>query len=265
MPLTEPYVRVTHTAPWIDRSDPSTSWADTGGSRVASVTPAPEPVVFLFLALCGRRLRRPDASGGSVVPPPKGLSANTRPNCRGPVFLNPSLPSLHRLSQVSLLIWRDPTSPWASSGCRCLLPVYRSRGPTWISLSKNTECPVTPAPLTAPASVGFWASRSQTRSPGRSGLLRGSLSFGATVRLELLPHTASRRQGLASHDGSPACSCLWLAVATNSPREGLSPPIQCPCQAHPRLSQNRTCGPRIRLLGSIDQNPSTSWADTGGE
>jgi hypothetical protein len=104
VPLTEPYVRVTHTAPWIDRSDPSTSWADTGGSRVASVTPATEPVVFLFLALCGRRLRRPDASGGSVVPPPEGLSANARPNCRGPVFLNPSLPSLRRLSPVSPLL-----------------------------------------------------------------------------------------------------------------------------------------------------------------
>src|ERR1700727_2237576 len=38
--------------------------------------------------------------------------------------------------------------------------------------------------------------------------------------------------GLASLDGIAACSCLWLAVATNSPREGLSPPIQCPCQAH---------------------------------
>src|SRR5882672_2580639 len=25
---------------------------------------------------------------------------------------------------------------------------------------------------------------------------------------------------------------LQLAVATNAPREGLSPPIQCPCQAH---------------------------------
>ena len=33
---------------------------------------------------------------------------------------------------------------------------------------------------------------------------------------------------------SPACSCLRLAVATNSPRKGLSPPIQCPCQAHLR-------------------------------
>src|SRR5271170_2630832 len=39
--------------------------------------------------------------------------------------------------------------------------------------------------------------------------------------------------GLASLDGITACSCLWLAVATNTPREGLSPPIQCPCQAHP--------------------------------
>src|SRR6266700_5097476 len=31
---------------------------------------------------------------------------------------------------------------------------------------------------------------------------------------------------------STACSCLRLAVATNLPREGLTPPIQCPCQAH---------------------------------
>jgi hypothetical protein len=30
----------------------------------------------------------------------------------------------------------------------------------------------------------------------------------------------------------PACSCLQLAVATNSLRRGLSPPIQCPCLAH---------------------------------
>src|ERR1700689_1791045 len=49
--------------------------------------------------------------------------------------------------------------------------------------------------------------------------------------LGLLPHTASRRQDLASHDGSPPRGCLWLTVAPNAPREGLSPPIQCPCQA----------------------------------
>jgi len=33
----------------------------------------------------------------------------------------------------------------------------------------------------------------------------------------------------------------------------------------PRLSQNRTCGPRIRLLGSVYQNPSDCWADAVGE
>src|ERR1700676_3446076 len=40
--------------------------------------------------------------------------------------------------------------------------------------------------------------------------------------------------GLASLDGIAACSCLWLAVATNTPREGIAPPRQCPCQAHLR-------------------------------
>src|SRR5271166_5431338 len=69
--------------------------------------------------------------------------------------------------------------------------------------------------------------------PGRSGLHRDYLSFGAAVRLGLLPHTASRRQGRRLTTATTACSCLWLAVATISPREGLSPPIQCPCQAHP--------------------------------
>ena len=33
----------------------------------------------------------------------------------------------------------------------------------------------------------------------------------------------------------------------------------------PRLSQNRTCGPRIRLLGSVYQNTSDCWADAVGE
>jgi hypothetical protein len=76
--------------------------------------------------------------------PPKGCRRT-----RGPIAVVPSfsihLPLLYRLSPASLLLWRDPTSPWASSGCRCLLPVYRSRGPAWISLSNSTECPVTPA------------------------------------------------------------------------------------------------------------------------
>jgi hypothetical protein len=38
--------------------------------------------------------------------------------------------------------------------------------------------------------------------------------------------------------GHAACSCLRLTVATNSPRKGLPPPIQCPCRAHlPALRQ----------------------------
>src|SRR5450830_751502 len=211
--------------------------ATSSSSRLVSATPVPGPLVFLLLALCSRKPRRSDASEDLAVPPPEGLSANTRFNCRGPVFLNPSLPLLDRLSPASLLIRRDPTSAWASTRRRCLLQVYRSRGPTQISLGKNTGCPAAPAPITASASVGFWASRSKTRSPGRSGLLRSSLSFGATVCLGLLPHTASRRQQIAvSRRRSTACSCLWLAVATNSPREGLTPPIQCPCQAHLRCA-----------------------------
>src|SRR5208282_2541631 len=124
------------------------------------------------------------------------------------------------------------TSAWTSSRRRCLLQVYRSRGPTQTSPGKNTGCPAAPAPITAPASVGFWASRLETRSPGRSGLHRGSLAFGAAVRLGLLLHTASRRQLWRLPTAVTACSCLQLAVATNSPRKGLSPPIQCPCQAH---------------------------------
>src|ERR1700684_1276018 len=168
--------------------------ATSSSSRLVSTTPVPGPLVFLLLALCSRKPRRSDASEGLAAPPPEGLSANTRFNCRGPVFLNPSLPLLYRLSPASLLIRRDPTSAWASTRRRCLLRVYRSRGPSQISLGKNTGCPAAPAPITAPASVGFWASRLETRSPGRSGLHRGSLAFGAAVRLGLLLHTASRRQ-----------------------------------------------------------------------
>src|SRR5450759_2021005 len=137
--------------------------ATSSSSRLLSTTPGPGPLVFLLLALCSRKPRRSDASEGLVVPPPEGLSANTRLNCRGPVFLNPSLPLLDRLSPASLLIRRDPTSAWASTRRRCLLQVYRSRGPTQISLGKNTGCPAAPAPITASASVGFWASRSMPR------------------------------------------------------------------------------------------------------
>jgi predicted DNA-binding WGR domain protein len=39
-------------------------------------------------------------------------------------------------------------------------------------------------------------------------------------------------KSVVSRDTQPACSCLQLAVATNSLRRGLSPPIQGPCLAH---------------------------------
>src|SRR5271168_1816537 len=91
----------------------------------------------------------------------------------------------------------------------------------------------------------------------RPGLLRGSLTFGAAVRLGLLPHTASRRQRWRLTTAGTACSCLRLAVATTSPREGLSPPIQCPCQAH--LRRLRFPNWRGRRPGS----PSSSARSAG--
>jgi hypothetical protein len=191
--------------------------ATVSSSRAVSTTPVPGPLVFLLLALCSRKLRRSDASEGSVVPPPEGLSANTRLSCRGPVFLNPSLPLLHRLSPASALLRRDPTSAWASAGRRCLLPAYRlgyqaharrgdPHGPMQTSQGKDTGCTAAPVPNTAPTSVGFWASRSLARSPDRPGLLRASLSFAAAARLGLPPHTASQHVQLPS-----ACGCYQLA------------------------------------------------------
>ena len=104
---------------------------------------------------------------------------------------------------------------------RCLLPAYRSRGPMHISQGKDTECTAAPGLNTAPISVGFRALR--------------SLAQGFTfVRCCSMP-PASSPHGLAAPGlgrlttAIPACSCLQLAVATNSLRRGLPPPIQCPC------------------------------------
>src|SRR5271165_5513047 len=193
------------------------SVAASSSSRLVSAALALGPLVLLRLAFCSRKLRRSDASERSCFPPPEGLSANTKLNCRGPFFLNPSPPLLRWLSPASSLLWGDPTSAWASSRRRCLLRVYRSRGPTQTSLGKFTGCPAAPAPNTAPASNGFWASRFQTRLPGRSGLHRG-LPF---VRCCGSPRTSSPH-GLtapapASHDGEdcvqlpPARGCYHLA------------------------------------------------------
>jgi len=86
---------------------------------------------------------------------------------------------------------------WDVGGRRFLLPAYRSRGPQQISRGKNTECTAAAALITAPVSVGFWASRYEARSPDRIGLFKGLLAFGAAVRLRLLPHTTSRHQRIA--------------------------------------------------------------------
>ena len=137
--------------------------ATASSNRLASATPVPGPLVVLLLALCSRKLRRSDASDSSVSPLPEGLSANARLNCRGPVFLNPSPPLLHRLSPASSLLRGDPTSVGASFRRRCLLRVYRSRGPPQTSPGKVHWMSRRSRPPTTPASIGFWASRSKTR------------------------------------------------------------------------------------------------------
>ena len=52
----------------------------------------------------------------------------------------------------------------------------------------------------------------------------------------------------------PACSCLQLAVATNSLRRGLSPPIQCPCLAH----QGQALRVAAKSAAILDRH-STRW------
>ena len=74
-----------------------------------------------------------------------------------------------------------------------------------------------------------------------------SLSFGAAVCLRLPPHTTSQRKLSRLATDHATCSCLRLTVATNSPRKGLSPPIQCPCRAH----QSCIAGSRLFVQTSI--------------
>jgi hypothetical protein len=69
--------------------------------------------------------------------------------------------------------------------------------------------------------------------PACSGLhLRSVLRF-ASGFFPTRPRGASSTRLTTDH---AACSCLRLTVATNSLRKGLSPPIQCPCQAHLRFA-----------------------------
>jgi hypothetical protein len=212
-----------------------------------STTPVPGPVVFLLLALCSRKSRRSDASEGAGVPLPEGLSANTKVNCRGPVFLNPSLPWLNRLSPASTLLRRDPTSAWASSRRRCLLRVYRSGAPQRVSAMDAARAdpprppwvrtldvpqPPLPLPLRPRLDFGLRVRRhAHPAGPACSGVHFRSVPRFASGFFPTRPRGANDCRLTTA---APACSCLRLAVATNPPREGLSPPIQCPCQAHLR-------------------------------
>src|SRR5277367_3080009 len=143
-PLTEPDVRASHPALWIDisevqrelnrnlrrvkvvpqgfeRGHPSGEPCRRIGSRhcpnvglhpcslasssrLVSAAPASGPIVFLRFAFCNRKFRGADASERSAFPSPEGLSASTKLNCRGPVFLNPSPPWLRWLSPASSLL-----------------------------------------------------------------------------------------------------------------------------------------------------------------
>ena len=116
---------------------------------------------------------------------------------------------------------------------RCLLPAYRSRGPMQISQGKDTECTAAPGPqyrsdLGWISGVAFLGTLTRSARP---------VQGFTCVRCCSMP-PASSPHGLAAPGlgrlttAIPACSCLQLAVATNSLRRGLPPPIQCPCLAH---------------------------------
>jgi hypothetical protein len=128
------------------------------------------------------------------------------------------------------------------------------------SLGKSTGCPAA-TPLTAPASVGFWPLRLETRSPGRSGLLRGSLTFGAAVCLGLLLHTASRRQGRRLTTASP-CVQLPPARGCDQPaprRTFTSNPVPMPGTPPQRQSMERIGGePFNRDRNAVQTKPATS-------
>jgi hypothetical protein len=130
-------------------------------------------------------------------------------------------------------------------------PQFQSRNVTQASLGKFDRLPRTPAGSTALVFDGCGLRDQSPARPRRvhigvcgrrvrrhadpAGPACSGVHFRSVPRFAsgFFPHGLTA-PGLASLDGIAACSCLWLAVATNTPREGLSPPIQCPCQAHLR-------------------------------
>jgi len=58
----------------------------------------------------------------------------------------------------------------------------------------------------------------------------------------------------------PACSCLQLAVATNSLRRGPSPPIQCPCLAHQGRALRVAAKKRPSLTATARDRERCLWS-----
>src|SRR5207245_1275406 len=89
-------------------------------ATVVQVAGSVRPLPF---AVCNRYRFPRDSSRGTRSLSPFGLSASAKVSCRGPVLLNPSPPSLHRLSPAS--------SPRALTG---------SRSCSWLTVASNRPC-----------------------------------------------------------------------------------------------------------------------------
>src|SRR5271167_1504787 len=202
-PLTEPDVRASHPALWIDisevqrelnrnlrrvkvvpqgfeRGHPSGEPCRRIGSRhcpnvglhpcslasssrLVSAAPASGPIVFLRFAFATESFAARMRPSAQPFRPPKGCRRT-----RSSIAVVPSF-SIHLLlgsagfrqppryyEEIRLLRGRRPVVV-ASFGSTA------RGGPTQTSLGNDTGCPAAPAPTTAPASNGFWASRSKTR------------------------------------------------------------------------------------------------------
>src|SRR5271156_656006 len=160
-PLTEPDVRATHPALWIDISEVQREL----NRNLRAVKPRRRrdrsfSRASLFATESFAARMRPSAQ---PFRPPKGCR-RTRSSIAGvPSF------SIHLLlgsagfrqppryyEEIRLLRGRRPVVV-ASFGSTA------RGGPTQTSLGNDTGCPAAPAPTTTPASDGFWASRSKTR------------------------------------------------------------------------------------------------------
>src|SRR5580658_4978011 len=103
--------------------------------------------------------------------------------------------------------------------------------PPWV---RTLDVPQPPLPLPPRPRLDFGLRvrrHAHPDDPACSGVHFRSVPRFASGFFPTRPHGASDCRLTTA---APACSCLRLAVATNKPREGLSPPIQCPCQAHLR-------------------------------